>query len=88
MKSQDGIESFVTWFKGNWIPGGYEIDILGVNAEVINPRLGSKSSDELRPGVCDINSAVLMSQRALIRGGKMFWLYFYVKVNERSKVER
>ena len=43
-----------------------------MNAEVINPRLGSKSSDELRPGVCDINSAVLMSQRALIRGGKMF----------------
>lgn len=72
MKSQDGIESFVTWFKGNWIPGSYEIDILGVNAEVINPRLGIKSSDELRPGVCDINGAVLMSQRALIKGAKFF----------------
>lgn len=47
-----------------------------MNAEVINPRLGSKSSDELRPGVCDINSAVLMSQRALIRGGQNFLIIF------------
>lgn len=68
MKSQDGIESSVTWFKGNWIPCGYEIDILGVNAEVINPCLGIKSSVELRQGVCDINGAVLMSQRAPTKG--------------------
>lgn len=39
-----------------------------MNAEVINPCLGIKSSVELRQGVCDINGAVLMSQRAPTKG--------------------
>lgn len=58
-----------------------------MNAEVINPRLGIKSSDELRPGVCDINGAVLMSQRARIKGAKFFDYIFMLMLTKEVRLK-
>ena len=58
-----------------------------MNAEVINPRLGIKSSDELRPGVCDINGAVLMSQRALIKEANFFDYIFMLMLTKEVRLK-